>query len=369
MRKLLLITASLLTNLTFSQIPTEGLVGYWPFNGNANDESGNGFHGTVYGDITLTTDRFGNENSAYSFSNDYISIDTVEELNFSPNSDEFSIVLWAKLPVNSYGFLISKYLGSGRQYGLFLSQGALNAVVGYVFTSFNDNISDNTWKQLALVMPSSGYGTLYINDIANTTPVKRGSAVTSAGVLFGARHNQSDSDAAFGLLGTMDDIRIYNRALTPAEITALYNEEATQPSVITQNVEFEYDDSGNRISRTTTITLLKSTSSGNNLTQEPLMDKNTGNTVEEEFKFQNLLEGQVKVFPNPVYNFLIVKLEQFYDNEEISFHLFDLSGNLLKTGNITSDNFEINMEGYLPGSYILYIICMDQSLEYKIIKQ
>ena len=44
-----------------SYVPTDGLVGYWPFNGNANDESGNGNNGTVNG-ATLTSDRFGNEN-------------------------------------------------------------------------------------------------------------------------------------------------------------------------------------------------------------------------------------------------------------------------------------------------------------------
>ena len=49
-----------------SYVPTNGLVGYWPFNGNANDESGNGNNGTVNG-ATLTSDRFGNANGAYSF--------------------------------------------------------------------------------------------------------------------------------------------------------------------------------------------------------------------------------------------------------------------------------------------------------------
>jgi hypothetical protein len=49
-----------------SYVPTNGLVGWWPFNGNANDESGNGNNGTVNG-ATLTADRFGNLNKAYSF--------------------------------------------------------------------------------------------------------------------------------------------------------------------------------------------------------------------------------------------------------------------------------------------------------------
>jgi len=61
----LLITSSLVAQIP-SYVPTNGLVGYWPFNGNANDESGNGNHGTVNG-ATLTTDRNGNANSAFSF--------------------------------------------------------------------------------------------------------------------------------------------------------------------------------------------------------------------------------------------------------------------------------------------------------------
>ena len=51
----------------FAQINIDsGLVAHYPFNGNANDESGNGNDGTVNG-ATLTTDRFGNANKAYSF--------------------------------------------------------------------------------------------------------------------------------------------------------------------------------------------------------------------------------------------------------------------------------------------------------------
>ena len=41
----------------------DGLIAYYPFNGNANDESGNGNNGTVYG-ASLTTDRLGNPSSA-----------------------------------------------------------------------------------------------------------------------------------------------------------------------------------------------------------------------------------------------------------------------------------------------------------------
>jgi len=79
-----LLTFSLILFLTFIAFPfnvsaqpidlNHGLVAYYPFNGNANDESGYGNHGTIHGGVTLTADRHGNPNSAYRFNgtNGYI---------------------------------------------------------------------------------------------------------------------------------------------------------------------------------------------------------------------------------------------------------------------------------------------------------
>ena len=75
------------------QIPADSLVGYWPFNGNANDESGYGNNGIVTG-ATLTTDRFGNPNKAYRFDgNDLISISHSATLNML---DSLSFSVWVK---------------------------------------------------------------------------------------------------------------------------------------------------------------------------------------------------------------------------------------------------------------------------------
>jgi hypothetical protein len=70
-----------------------GLVGYWPFCGNANDASGNNNNGTVNG-ATLTSDRFGNANSAYSFNgfSDFLLINQ----NFSTVGG-ITISCWANL--------------------------------------------------------------------------------------------------------------------------------------------------------------------------------------------------------------------------------------------------------------------------------
>ncbi|MEZ4577796.1 MAG: hypothetical protein R2861_04795 [Desulfobacterales bacterium] len=68
MRKIMTVMALWMKDVQFCQ---QGLVAYWPFNGNANDASGNANHGTTHGTVP-TTDRFGIANSAYLFAgNDY----------------------------------------------------------------------------------------------------------------------------------------------------------------------------------------------------------------------------------------------------------------------------------------------------------
>jgi len=80
---------------------TDGLVAYYPFNGNANDESGNGNDGTVTG-AALTADRFGNPNSAYSFDgiNDIIEVSHSSSLNIT---SAISLCAWV------YPFELSHY--------------------------------------------------------------------------------------------------------------------------------------------------------------------------------------------------------------------------------------------------------------------
>ncbi len=71
---------------------TDGLMAYYPFNGNANDESGNGNNGTVNG-ATLTTDRFGDTDSAYSFNESYIAVPD----NPSLFSDNLTTSWWVNI--------------------------------------------------------------------------------------------------------------------------------------------------------------------------------------------------------------------------------------------------------------------------------
>ncbi|MEY4604026.1 MAG: hypothetical protein RIT43_1318, partial [Bacteroidota bacterium] len=84
-------TATMAQNVP-DYVPANGLVGWWPFNGNANDESGNGNNGTAINGPTLVTDRYGIVNQAFNFdgSDDYVDIGN----NTIFNLNDLSISLW-----------------------------------------------------------------------------------------------------------------------------------------------------------------------------------------------------------------------------------------------------------------------------------
>ena len=107
MRKLyyLLAILTLLSPIATADI-SDGLIGYWPFNGNANDASGNGHDGTVYG-ANLTFDKSGEPNSAYLFDgNDYINIQ--DDPAFTLGDNDFTLATWVNM--SSYGLDGGYYL-------------------------------------------------------------------------------------------------------------------------------------------------------------------------------------------------------------------------------------------------------------------
>ena len=240
---LLAIGASLTTQTLFAQVPsyvpTNGLVGYWPFNGNANDEIGNGNNGTVNG-ATLTTDRFGNSDRAYSFDgiNDLISIPDSNTLSITNN-----ITMSAWVYVNSdnqnYHSILSKRLNGNWSYNLSLSYyfgpGGSPTEVNKVFSGRRNNsgaqleykFSDEPivfgqWFQITIKIENNVI-TFYKNGIDMGVNLY-GNQFTipminqAIGLTIG-----SNGDGGEWFNGKLDDIGIWNRALTQQEITNLYN--------------------------------------------------------------------------------------------------------------------------------------------------
>jgi len=216
---------------------TNGLVAYYPFSGNANDLSGNGNNGTVNG-ATLTTDRFGNANSAYSFNgvSNYILVNN----SASINSPTISISGWFNtktLPTDSNAgckSLVSKWwqipgtCGSNHDTYLVTLTYLGNDPTICAATQFysgvtffpNLSISTGTWYQFVFIHNATQGGQLYINGNLVVSNQTSGSICYSTNPLYIGVDNDGGTLWRY-FNGSIDDIRIYNRALTTAEITYL----------------------------------------------------------------------------------------------------------------------------------------------------
>jgi trimeric autotransporter adhesin len=217
------------------QLPTQGLVAYYPFNGNANDESGNGINGTVIG-ATLTTDRFGNGNLAYNFDgqNDYIEADAS---NLPTGERTISLWFYANSVDNRPGLL--GYGGGGGQGTTWFMGLNVNGFrsfhmschwlinrIDYYYT--NPPVAE--WYHWVITTNSSGTK-IYVNGIvkkSNTTFVNNtfvNGKELGIGVISSTTGSVPYTDGNVKYFsGSIDDIRIYNRALTDDEIVTLYHE-------------------------------------------------------------------------------------------------------------------------------------------------
>jgi len=241
-------TTKLYSQSVPSYVPTNGLVGWWGFNGNAQDGSGNGNHGTVNG-ATLTTDRFGNQNGAYFFNgiSNRIAFNLNSINNLFPASTESTSTIWIKT-TDLNGPLISMQGNNGIEYDFHI--GTLADVVqnpghygvlvrdnccGTGNNSFASNCVDNFWHMLTIVRLSNGILKLYKNatlEFTSSSGQNGSLAFNPLYMTFGANYgwvigaqngcmscNSNDQQHYNGLL---DDIGIWNRALTQQEITNLY---------------------------------------------------------------------------------------------------------------------------------------------------
>jgi len=203
---------------------SDGLVAYYPFNGNANDESGNGNNGTVYG-ATLTTDRFGNANSAYSFdgNNDYIDCGNGSTINISGS---FSISSWCYY---SSGYsILGKEGGNGSNNGYYLW---INPVDKKVHFGFNKDQSEiislsqieiNKWVHIVGTWDSSSKRiSIYINSILDNVNILSGNPLPHSNPLY-LGYTSAPWATEFSFIGKIDDIRIYNRAISASEIQEIY---------------------------------------------------------------------------------------------------------------------------------------------------
>ena len=244
MKNLTFLTAILIASISFAQVPTyvptTGLVGWWPFNGNANDASGNGNNGTVNG-ATLTSDRNSVANKAYNFNG------TSNFISINPSNQGFSngisISIWAKISgLNSNTncnlgcaqFLVSRsndfsnghfkigysqntVAAGGQKFGGSINSasgaGNVNGTTAYTYPQ-------TTWKHLVITYNNSQVK-LYINGVLNATTNYTTPITNINSLIYFGRH--VDATYSYFVNGQLDDVGIWNRALTTCEVTNLYS--------------------------------------------------------------------------------------------------------------------------------------------------
>ncbi|GDX53094.1 hypothetical protein LBMAG27_21410 [Bacteroidota bacterium] len=249
MKKIFLLASLVLSLNAIAQvpsyIPTTGLVAWYPFNGNANDGSGNALNGIVTNAI-LSTDRFGNANQSYDFYYSGARIEVPWSSLLFP--DTITVSGWFNTPTGSNGG--GAILRSGN--------GSTDSWKGYYFHSDGSTIDSiplyykdmggggyrvynylatqyahrDIWNFFTVVRTPSTLQ-LYLNGqpAGTLTGLLPYDKPTSTPLIFGNNHLPFDVHFE----GRLDDIGIWNRALTQQEITALYTgcNTCTTPTNIT----------------------------------------------------------------------------------------------------------------------------------------
>ncbi|MBS1600054.1 MAG: gliding motility-associated C-terminal domain-containing protein [Bacteroidetes bacterium] len=218
------------------------MVAYYPFNGNASDQSGNGNNGNVMNGAQLTTDKIGNSNSAYHFDglDDYIQIPNSANLN---PSNALTISLNFSPEQNGVQTLLGKIgynLGVGTQFQVAMdfslypgvlfgvnsaTDGCASPPLNAAYVNTSSPITTNQWYCVVATF-ENGIQKIYLNGIL----------IQSKNAGFVNLNQCANADIQIGswwsgdpqqFKGKIDEVRIYSRALNQQEVNALCNVQTT----------------------------------------------------------------------------------------------------------------------------------------------
>lgn len=209
---------------------SNGLVGYWKMDeaswngtfGEVIDSSGNSRHGTRAGDGTTTAGKFGN-GGTFDGTGDYVSINHNSVFN---TTNALTIATWVKTSDGSNNYITTK--GEDSWYLAIGPTGQTANKLNFYLNGINSpswlegtaSLNDNAWH-LVVATYDGKTRTLYVDGKVDGSDSKTGSISTgSSSVLLGERDTGVGTD---NYNGVMDEVRIYNRALTPSEVEGLYN--------------------------------------------------------------------------------------------------------------------------------------------------
>jgi uncharacterized protein (TIGR02145 family) len=333
-----------LTILVQAQVPTNGLVAWYPFNGNANDESGNGNNGTPVG-ASLTTDRYNSANHAFFFDGytNYIEIPDAPSLDIA---NAITISGWVyKLWDIPYSTIVTKggVNSDSNNYALHFLD-----TVGLGFTT---NISANynstpislwawhhvsvTWDGTIVVFYVDGQPDISaVSNLSGILPTNTSPMTIGADFTFG--------DEFF--YGMLDDIRIYNRALSPSEVSQVYTESPCNVLGASVSGKLKYDGDINKNLSSCTVYL--KTQAGNTI-------DNTLTDFFGHYYFCNVGPGDYKITVSPnlpaggVNSVDALQVLKHYTG------MLSLTGLHLKAGDVNGNNYLNSTDALLIAKYYI----------------
>jgi len=394
-----------------SYVPTNGLVAWYPFNGNANDESGNGNDGVVNGAI-LTSDRFGNVGKAYDFNGTSSYISNIISQN---DLDSFTVSIWyySPTPSNSVACLYNIWDATIETNQAHLNLTNTPSTFLYSWINGIGQIDDefgtrdiSNWHQVIIVKASdsqftfvdgvANFGSLSGTNISfNFNKFELGRELTSGGLL-----------PQTYWIGKLDDVGFWNRALTQQEISDLYNScelsVNTQPTNQTININnttqfvvgssdpsanfqwqtdlgvgFQNLNNVGQYSGTATNTLNVSnvTISNNNQPFRCIVTSgscsDTSNvavlTVNNNVGLNETSQDKLfSVFPNPAQSVINVKADSKLIGSVYS--IYDNTGRVVLTGKLNSQNTTIELGNLSSGIY-MFSVGENMKQTFKVIKE
>ncbi|HNW88408.1 MAG TPA: T9SS type A sorting domain-containing protein [Bacteroidales bacterium] len=330
-RNYLFFIALMFSITAIAQIPTTGLIGYWPFSGNANDMSGNGYHGVNNG-ASLTIDRFGNPYSAYHF-NGLLAYIVLNNNIPIINSNSFTISAWAIMDGpgggnlgqnNIYEQRCDDATTTAKSTILLMPEDHTGHMLFIIRSSINSMASDGTistlskgygaWHHYAGVLDASDTMRLYIDgqEVGKTPFTHTGDFITDIDYVDFGRHQNSGSTIRGAFNGDIDDVRIYNFGLNQKEILSLYQEN-------TSGISHTVNENG------------------------------------------------VIILPNPAIHFIHIELPTFEKNDIIS--VLNIHGQILIQQPIIQKKTQIDLDDIAKGIYFIKITTAEGVVIKKFLKE
>lgn len=399
-----------------SYVPSSGLVAWWPFNGNADDESGNGNDGTITGSVIPASDRNGLSNAAYLFdgSTGFIDVPSLNNMTYTPVSYSAWAIVNSYFPSPVPGHKFRTIIG--RHTGFILDCGALgfyadgNVAGGAYDNTFlwwrgggvtgNDPTSLlipplNTWVHIVFTQDVAGNFKFYVNGVQTNAGTFTDAQAYYDFFRIGASNNNTNGNTAWN--DKLDDIGIWDRALDPTEVQSLFNADAditpcisSVPVVFTSlNSSYTVADAPDTLAGSPSggvfigpgvsgdsfdpaiagvgthaviYTIVDSTGCVNSFAQCTEVTLNIG------LGGDHMADGGVRVFPNPTYGQFTVELDL---TGLVAIQVFDVLGAIVYNEIFNSTGIGtkrmLDLSSLSKGGYTLQVQHDDQRIGLKVV--